>query len=143
LTATEVQELCACSGVEWLGQCSDMPQRMSEANIVVLPSYREGAPKALMEACAAGRAVITTDTAGCREIVRSGENGVLVPARDAPALAAAIQRLLEDANLRRRMALAGRMRAEREFAIGLVVQRHMQIYRELLTGDLALRHSAH
>jgi glycosyltransferase involved in cell wall biosynthesis len=137
LTASQAQELCASSGLEWLGECKDMPRQMSHANIVCLPSYREGAPKALVEACAAGRAVVTTDTAGCREVVHAGKNGLLVPPRDATALAAAIRRLIENPDLRRRMGLAGRTRAESEFGIERVVQRHLEIYRELLAGAAA------
>jgi len=136
LTASQVQELCAVSGLEWLGECKDMARRMSDANIVCLPSYREGAPKALVEACAAGRAVVTTDTPGCRQIVQAGENGLLVPPRDATALAAAMRLLIENPDLRRRMGQAGRMRAESEFGIERVVQRHLEIYRELLAGGV-------
>ncbi len=138
LSASQVEELCARSGLEWLGECSDMPQRMSQANIVCLPSYREGAPKALVEACAAGRAVVTTDTPGCREIVHAGENGLLVAPRDSTALAAAIRQLIEDPDLRLRMGKAGRLRAESEFGIERVVERHLQIYRELLAGGVAI-----
>ena len=91
----------------------------------------------MVEACAAGRAVVTTDTPGCREIVHAGENGLLVPARDATALAAAIRRLIENPDLRHRMGVAGRVRAESEFGIERVVHRHLEIYRELLTGSAA------
>jgi glycosyltransferase involved in cell wall biosynthesis len=90
-----------------------------------------------MEACASGRAVVSTDTPGCREIVHVGENGLLVPPRDATALAAAIRRLLEDPDLRGRMGLAGRILAESEFGIERVVQRHLEIYGELLAGGVA------
>jgi glycosyltransferase involved in cell wall biosynthesis len=138
LTAADVQELCARSGLEWLGECNDMPRRMSDAHVVCLPSYREGAPKALLEACAAGRAIVATDTPGCREVVHAGENGLLVPPRDAAALAAAIRLLIEDPGVRRRMGSAGRMRAEREFGVEQVVQRHLEIYDELLGGGVAL-----
>jgi glycosyltransferase involved in cell wall biosynthesis len=134
LTAAEVRELCDRGGLEWLGECKDMSRQMSNANIVCLPSYREGAPKALMEACAAGRAIVTTDTPGCREIVHAGENGLLVPARDPTALAAAIRLLIENPDLRRRMGVAGRTRAENEFGIEQVVRRHLEIYGELLAG---------
>lgn len=137
LTAAQVHELCASSGLEWLGECKDMPHRMSHANIVCLPSYREGAPKALVEACAAGRAIVTTDTAGCREVVHAGVNGLLVPPRDGTALAAAIRLLIENPDLRRQMGLAGRTRAEGEFGIERVVQRHLEIYRELLADGVA------
>jgi glycosyltransferase involved in cell wall biosynthesis len=89
-------------------------------------------PKVLLEACAAGRAVITTDSPGCRDVVRAGENGLLVPPRDAGALAAAIRRLVYDSELRRQMGTAGRARAEREFGVQSVVQSHLELYRELI-----------
>ena len=132
LTEQEVSALCINTGVLWLGDCKDMPRCLQEANIVCLPSYREGVPKVLLEACAAGRAVITTDSPGCRDVVRTGENGLLVPPRDAGALAAAIRRLAEDPEVRRRMGTAGRARAEREFGVERVMQSHLELYRELI-----------
>jgi glycosyltransferase involved in cell wall biosynthesis len=144
LTAAEMRELCHDTGLQWLGDDSpsralskDMTRCFQETNLVCLPSYREGAPKALMEASAAGRAIVTTDIPGCRDIVREGENGLLVPPRDATALASAIRLLIENPDLRRRMGLAGRVRAESEFGIERVVQRHLEIYRELLAGAAA------
>jgi glycosyltransferase involved in cell wall biosynthesis len=132
LTAAQMHELCRDTGVQWLGECKDMPRCFREANIVCLPSYREGAPKALLEASAAGRAIVTTDIPGCRDIVHPGENGLLVPPRDARALADTIRRLLEDPELRGRMGSAGRERAERDFGIETVVQQHLGLYQELL-----------
>jgi glycosyltransferase involved in cell wall biosynthesis len=117
--------------VEWWGQRSDMPEVFAAAHVVCLPSYREGLPKVLVEAAASGRAIVATDVPGCREIVRDGSNGVLVPPRDAPALAAAIARLLDDAPERARMGARGRELAEREFALELVVQQTLAVYREL------------
>jgi hypothetical protein len=81
----------------------------------VLPSYREGTPKSTLEALATGRAVITTDAPGCRETVERGVNGVLVPPRDARALAEACLRFAPDAALRERMGAASRALAERRF----------------------------
>jgi glycosyltransferase involved in cell wall biosynthesis len=138
LTEAQVSELCSDSGMQWLGDCKDMPRCFREANIVCLPSYREGAPKALLEACAAGRAIVTTDSPGCRDVVLSGETGLLVPPRDPRALAAAIRQLIEDAELRRRLGTAARARAEREFGVGQVVQSHLDLYRELI-GDSGAR----
>jgi glycosyltransferase involved in cell wall biosynthesis len=112
-----------------------MPRCFRESNVVCLPSYREGAPKALLEACAAGRAIITTDSPGCRDVVRAGENGLLVPPRDVAALAAAIGRLVADPELRARMGAAGRARAEREFGVERVVQSHLELYGELIGRD--------
>jgi len=138
LSAQEMAELAAANGLQWLGDCRDMPRCLSDASVVCLPSYyREGVPKVLLEACAAGRAIVTTDTPGCRDVVRAGENGVLVPPRNAEALAAAMEQLLDDSELRSRMGRAGRVRAEREFGIDAVVRSHLDLYRELLDSRLA------
>ena len=78
--------------IEYWGWREDMPRVLSEASIVCLPTfYGEGLPKALLEAAASARAIVATDVPGCREIVRPGENGWLVPPRDVPALAAALR----------------------------------------------------
>lgn len=114
--------------IEWWGYRTDMPAVFAQAAIVCLPSYREGMPKVLLEAAAAARPVITTDTVGCREAIVDGETGILVPVQDAEALAAAIMKLIENPALRQRMGQAGRERAEREFDIRQVVARHMAIY---------------
>jgi len=133
LSAQEMTELSTASGIQWLGDCRDLPRCLSEAHIVCLPTYyREGVPKVLLEACAAGRAIVTTDSPGCRDVVRAGENGLLVPPQDAAALADAIRRLLEDPQLRTRMGMAARARAEREFGIEKVVQSHLELYSELI-----------
>jgi len=132
LAAEQVRELCAKSGLEWIGDCTDMPGLFRESHVVCLPSYREGMPKVLLEACASGRAVITTDTPGCRDVVHAGRNGLLVPPRDMQALAAAIRQLVEDAQRRRRMGSEARLLAECEFGIEDVVRTHLEMYRELL-----------
>ncbi len=85
----------------------------------------------LLEACAARRAIVTTDVPGCRDVVTDNRNGLLVPPRDVVALVAALRRLVMDAPLRRRMGEAGRTRAEREFGIEAVVKSHMEIYAEV------------
>jgi len=117
--------------VSCLGYRSDIALLFSQAHIVVLPSYREGLPKVLVEAAACGRAVITTDMPGCRDAIESDVTGVLVSARDAKALADAIERLVDDVSLRQKMGRAGRKLAEREFSIDKVVSAHLDIYREL------------
>lgn len=119
--------------VEILGHRTDVPDLIAASHLVVLPSvYGEGLPKVLVEAAARGRAIVTTDQPGCRDAVIPGESGFLVPGNDPRALADAIARLLDDAALRRRMGAAGRRLAERDFAIGDIVARHMDVYRELL-----------
>jgi len=96
---------------------------------VCLPSYREGLPKVLLEAMACGRAIVTTDATGCRDAVRDGDNGLLVPVKNAEALADAIMRLLDNQALRRRMGENGRKRAINEFSQEYVSKATLDIYR--------------
>lgn len=117
--------------VQSLGYCSNMAEVLKNSHVVVLPSYREGLPKVLIEAAACGRAVVTTDVPGCRDAIDPDVSGLLVPVRNASALAEAIQRLLENPELRREMGLAGRALAERAFAIESVVSKHLETYRLL------------
>jgi glycosyltransferase involved in cell wall biosynthesis len=117
--------------LECLGYRMDIAQVFSESHVVVLPSYREGLPKVLVEAAACGRAVVTTDVPGCRDAIEVNVTGLLVPVRDCEALADAIQKLVEDPELRQRLGRAGRELAEREFAIESIVQQHLDIYRTL------------
>ncbi|YCH24509.1 glycosyltransferase family 4 protein [Pseudomonas sp. D2-5] len=124
--------------IECLGYRQDIAQVFANAHVVVLPSYREGLPKVLIEAAACGRAVITTDVPGCRDAIEPDVTGLLVPVRDAIALADAIERLVVDTSLRQKMGRAGRELAEREFSIENVVQQHLEIYRGLeVTNDSA------
>ena len=117
--------------VEFLGFRSDIAQLFSSAHLVVLPSYREGLPRVLIEAAACGRAVVTTDVPGCRDAVIPGKTGLLVRVRDAQALADAMQSLLENSSARQSMGLAGRHLAEESFDIRRVVDKHLAIYQDL------------
>lgn len=118
--------------VEYWGYRSDMSQVFTNASLVVLPSYREGMPKALLEAAASGRAVVTTDVPGCRSAIESGVTGLLVPVRNVESLALAIEQLVANPEQRKAMGLAGRCLAEREFDVRMVVEKHLAIYRKLL-----------
>jgi glycosyltransferase involved in cell wall biosynthesis len=118
--------------VEWWGQRADMPQVLAAAQLVVLPSYREGLPKILIEAAACGRAVVTTDVPGCRDAIDPGITGVLVPVRDATALANAMETLINDPLRCQAMGDAGRALAEKAFDVRQVVAAHLQIYQELI-----------
>ena len=133
--AEEVQAWGEQGFVKVLGHRPDIAELFSQAHVVTLPSYREGLPKVLIEAAACGRAVVTTDVPGCRDAIEPDRTGLLVPARDALALADALQALIEDPERRRRMGQAGRDLAEREFAIDKVVGAHLAIYRELTRGE--------
>jgi len=117
--------------VEYWGWRDDMAAVFAECHLVCLPSYREGLPKALIEAAASGRAIVTCDVPGCREVVDDGDNGLLVPPRDSAALAAALHRLIVDPALRERMGDRGRARAVAEFSIQRVIADTLAVYREL------------
>jgi glycosyltransferase involved in cell wall biosynthesis len=131
----------AGGAVEWWGWRDDMVEVFHQSHVVCLPSYREGLPKALIDAAACGRAIVTCDVPGCREVVREGDNGLLVPPRDAAALAAALRRLLADAALRRAMGERGRARAVAEFSLGRVIEQTLELYRALLAERPAAAHS--
>jgi glycosyltransferase involved in cell wall biosynthesis len=131
-TDAEVSAWVAEGVVEWWGQREDMPQVLAAAYLVVLPSYREGLPKVLIEAAACGRAVVTTDVPGCRDAIDPGVTGVLVPVRNAEALADAMWALIENSVRCKAMGDAGRVLAEKAFDIRQVVVAHLQIYQELI-----------
>ncbi|MFN3943463.1 MAG: glycosyltransferase family 4 protein [Allosphingosinicella sp.] len=120
----ELHEIEA-AGVEMLGRLDDVRPAIGEASVYVLPSYREGTPRSVLEAMAMGRAVVTTDAPGCRETVREGVNGFLVPPRDADALLAAMRRFVEEPELAARMGAASRRIAEEKYDVH-------QVNREIL-----------
>jgi glycosyltransferase involved in cell wall biosynthesis len=106
--ASDVAGWAAEGLIESFGYRDDIAALFAQSHVVVLPSYYgEGLPKVLIEAAACGRAVVTTNHPGCRDAIESGKTGVLVPVRDATALADTVQILLADAGLRRRMGEAG------------------------------------
>lgn len=118
--------------VDWMGHRADIPELLEQTRILCLPSYREGAPKSLLEALAAGRAIVATDVEGCRDIVVHGENGLLVPPRNAVALADALEQLIRDPQLCRSFGQAGRERAKVLFATELIEAQTLGVYREIL-----------
>lgn len=118
-------------GVEWWGRREDMPTVLQGAHIACLPSYREGLPKSLLEAAACGLPIVTTDAPGCREVVRDGVNGLLVPVRDSAALATALGKLIGDPALRHRMGEQSRLLAESEFGQEAIIAQTLAVYREV------------
>ncbi len=130
---TQLTEWQAEGVIEYWGWCNDMIPVFQQAHVVCLPSYREGLPKALIEAAACGRAIVTTDVPGCREVVTDGDNGLLVSARDADSLARALRRLIEDTALRQAMGRRGRERAEQEFSMTRVIAETFALYRSAMT----------
>ena len=131
LSSREIDEWVSEGFVEAWGWRDDMQQVVAQADIVCLPSYREGLPKALLEAAAAGKAIVTTDTPGCREVVEDGLNGLLVPVRDVDALAAALRKLIEDPQFRHRCGMNGRRLAQAQFSECAALDASLAIYREL------------
>lgn len=122
---------CQADGsVEFVGFLSDMDQVLQEIDLLVLPSYREGAPRVLLEAGACGVPVVTTDAPGCREVVIPGKTGVLVPVRDSHALAEAMDALLADRQKRELMGQQARLLMERQFDLRAITQQYLDVYRQ-------------
>jgi glycosyltransferase involved in cell wall biosynthesis len=129
--------------VEWLGHVEDMPKLLQSVDAVALPSYREGLPRSLIEGAACGLPLVTTDVPGCREVVEDDLDGLVVQAKDAPALAAAIARLHDDPSLGARLGAAARRKALERFDERIVLRRTMDVYRELLPEAFEAANVAH
>jgi glycosyltransferase involved in cell wall biosynthesis len=118
LSVNELRRAEAELPLRWLGHRSDVVALLQQCSVFCLPTYyREGLPRVLVEACAAARPIVTTSVPGCRDIVRNGENGALVPPRDAVALANSLECLLLDCELCRRMGTAARRIFEEQFSV--------------------------
>jgi glycosyltransferase involved in cell wall biosynthesis len=118
--------------VELWGYSDDMEKTLSKVNIVCLPSYREGLPKVLLEAASCGRAIVTTDVPGCREIVKDEVNGLIVPAKNSIKLAEAIEKLIVAPKLRKQMGKSGRERVIQNFDIQRINMETTDLYNALL-----------
>ncbi len=129
ISRAQMEEMVSDGSAQWLGRVNDMPDLLSNARLVVYPSYYgEGIPRVLLESCAAGRAIVTTDHPGCREAVDHGLNGQLVPVKDAFETANAIEALLSDDGLRTQMEVESRIKAENEFDIHKIVDQTIALY---------------
>ena len=121
--------------VEILGYQNDISNLYEKTHIVCLPSYREGLPKSLIEAAAAGKSIVTTDVPGCRQALIPNVTGILVPPKDPLKLADALNWLIDNPSERISMGKAGRKFAEKEFPIEKIIQNHLEIYRDLLSNS--------
>lgn len=130
LDEAQIQKWVRDQDIEYIGY-QDTATLFSQVHIVVLPSYREGLPRVLIEAAACGRAVVTTDVPGCRDAITPNKTGLLVKAQDAKALAEGIRMLITNSAMRKEMGIEGRKLAETEFDIKKIVSEHMQVYRSL------------
>lgn len=133
LTTQQLQEWNDEGIVTWLGYRTDVPELLTQIHIVCLPSYREGFGKVFVEAGAALRAVVATDVPGCREAVEHQVNGLLVEPKNSEALAAALIEVLDNDELRLRLAKEGRRRAEFEFSSATVNAQTLAVYQQVLT----------
>ncbi len=118
--------------IKCVGKIEDVREIWKDSHISVLPSYREGLPKSLLESAACGRAIVTTDVPGCREIVIDGETGILVPAKSVKELAEAILKLKNNLELRRKLARQVREKVERELSVKVVVKSTLELYDRLV-----------
>lgn len=133
ITEEYMRQHCDGKYICWLGLRNDVKELLKQSDIMVFPSYyREGLPKSLIEACAIGRPIITCDSVGCRDVVDDGVNGYLVPPRSPEMIAQRISDMIDSPELRFRMGRKSRERAEQEFSIENVVNKHLEIYNSLI-----------
>ena len=133
ISKEELETLCDGKYIKWLGFCANMRSILEQCHIVAFPSYyREGVPKSLIDACAVGRPIVTTHSIGCKDVVDDGVNGFLVPIKDSETLAQKLRVLFEDRDMRTRMGKASRAKAEKEFSLETVVNKHLEIYQHLI-----------
>lgn len=133
ITKEQLDAVCDGEYISWLGYRTDVKELLAQSHIVAFPSYyMEGLPKSLIEATAVGRPIITCNSVGCKETVIDGVNGFLIPTKNVDALVEKMEILLNNEELRVKMGKTGRVYAEDNFSIDIVVQRHLQIYDELL-----------
>lgn len=133
LTREQLINLTDGKYIKWLGHCDNIPELLDDADIMCFPSfYREGVPKSLLEASAAGLPIITTDSVGCRDTVEEGKNGFIVPPHSPMDIAKALENLIEDADLRKKMGKYSRKKAEKEYDVENVAKTHIEIYESLL-----------
>jgi len=113
--------------IEWLGKRSDVAELLRQSDLAVLPSWREGLPKSLLEAAASGLAMVATDVPGCREIVKQEQTGLLVGLGDAEALADAIENLMEDDAKRQKFGQNARVMVEQELCDAVIIRETLDV----------------
>jgi len=116
--------------VKWLGHRDDIKEQIAKCDIFVLPSYREGVPRTLLEASSMAKPIVTTDTVGCKEVVIDGYNGFLVPLKDTKILTEKVKELIFNKKLRETMGKNGRIITLKEFDVRIVVKKYVQIYKK-------------
>jgi glycosyltransferase involved in cell wall biosynthesis len=127
IEATELDDWVSSGVIDYRGELQDVRPALAECAVFVLPSYREGTPRSVLEALATGRAVITTDAPGCRETVDHEINGLLVPVASAAAVAEAMRRLIREPALVTRMSQASLQKARSKYDVKLVNEKMRSI----------------
>jgi len=138
ISETEIESWVKGGILEYWGWRADMPEVLAQSALVCLPTYGEGLPKSLLEAAASARAIVTTDIPGCREIVRPGVNGWLVPPRDIPALTSALEEAIGNPDLCAKYGKEGRQMVKNDFSLDYVIAETLHIYHKLLEHKLML-----
>lgn len=134
ITKEEMDAACDGHYIKWLGRREDVKELLQKCHIFAFPSYyMEGLPKSLIEACAIGRPIVTTDNIGCRDVVADCGNGFLVPVKNSSTLANKLKVLIDNKELRIIMGEASRAIAERDFSIDDVIAKHLAFYQELVS----------
>ena len=133
ITKEQLDAVCDGKYIKWLGYRTDVKELLQQCHIVAFPSYyMEGLPKSLIEACAIGRPIITTLSIGCKDTVDDGVNGYLIAPKEVEPLVEKLRLLIDDAALRQKMGKAAREKAEKEFSLDVVIEKHLNIYNELI-----------
>jgi len=120
--------------IKYLGERREVPEILHISDVVTLPSYREGIPMVLLEAMCMEKPIVTTNSVGCKEVVEEGKNGFLVPVKDSVALASAIEKLINNEELRVRMGKYSREKVLREFDERIIVNKMLSLYEEILAN---------
>lgn len=132
LTQADIDSISGSHHIELLGFRTDIAALFANSHIVVLPSYREGLPKVLIEAAACGRAVVTTDVPGCRHVIIENKTGLLVKVNDVEGLAKAIVKLIENNEMRKSFGVEGRRLAESKYCGKIISKEYINCYQDLL-----------
>lgn len=136
LTRKEMEAMTDGRYIKWLGHRNDIPQLLAQSDIMCFPSfYREGVPKSLIEASACGLPIVTTDSVGCRDTVINKKNGYIVYPHSPGELAKALRKLIYNPEKRKKMGQKSRQIAEKEYDVGNVAKKHLEIYNLLYVFD--------
>ncbi len=133
ITKEQLDNICDGEYIQWLGYRTDVKELLQQSHIVAFPSfYMEGLPKSLIEACSIGRPIITTNSIGCKDTVDDGVNGFLIPPKNIDELVQKLRFLIDNPEMRKKMGKASRVKAEKEFSLDVVIEKHLSIYNELI-----------